>query len=52
MAGPFLQFILDDKKNYRYLVMEGFIFAPSAAKRDYVFETEAIMQSMQQQKMD
>ena len=52
MAGPFLQFLLDDKKNNRYLVMEGFVFAPSAAKRDYVFETEAIMQSMQQQKKD
>ena len=48
MAGPFLQFLLDDKKNNRYLVMEGFVFAPTAAKRDYVFETEAIMQSMQQ----
>jgi hypothetical protein len=52
MAGPFLQFLLDDKKNNRYLVMEGFIFAPTVAKRDYVFETEAIMQSMQQLKKD
>lgn len=52
MAGPFLQFLLKDKNNNRYLVMEGFVFAPSAAKRDYVFETEAIMQSMQQQKKD
>jgi hypothetical protein len=52
MAGPFLQFLLDDKKNNRYLVMEGFVFAPTVAKRDYVFETEAIMQSMQQQKQD
>ena len=52
MAGPFLQFLLDDEKNNRYLVMEGFVFAPTAAKRDYVFETEAIMQSMQQQKKD
>lgn len=52
MAGPFLQFLLDDKKNNRYLIMEGFVFAPSATKRDYVFETEAIMHSMQQQKKD
>ena len=52
MAGPFLQFLLDDKKNSRFLVMEGFVFAPTVAKRDYVFETEAIMQSMQQVKKD
>jgi hypothetical protein len=50
MAGPFLQFLLDDKRNNRYLVMEGFVFAPSTAKRDYVFETEAVMRSMQQLK--
>ena len=52
MAGPFLQFLLDDKKNNRFLVMEGFVFAPTVAKRDYVFETEAIMQSMKQLKKD
>ena len=52
MAGPFLQVLLDDKKNSRFLVMEGFVFAPTVAKRDYVFETEAIMQSIQQVKKD
>ncbi len=52
MAGPFLQFVLDDKKNSRFLVMEGFVFAPTVAKRDYVFETEAIMKSMQELKKD
>lgn len=50
MAGPFLQYLLDDKENNRYLVMEGFVFAPSVAKRDYVFETEAIMRSLTQSK--
>lgn len=49
MAGPFLQFILDDKREDRYLVMEGFAFAPSAAKRDYIFEAESIMRSIKQQ---
>ena len=52
MAGPFLQVLLDDKENSRFLVMEGFVFAPTVAKRDYVFETEAIMQSIQQVKKD
>lgn len=46
MAGPFLQFLLDDSANNRYLLMEGFVFAPSQAKRDYIFETEAIMRSI------
>lgn len=48
MAGPFLHYILDDKKNNRYLVLEGFVFAPSAAKRDYVFETESIIRSLKE----
>lgn len=45
MAGPFVQFMLDDAQNDRYLVLEGFVFAPSVAKRDYIFETEAIIRS-------
>jgi hypothetical protein len=45
MAGPFVQFVLDDKKANRYTVMEGFVFAPSATKRDYIFEAESVMRS-------
>lgn len=45
MAGPFIQFVLDDKKANRYMVMEGFVFAPSATKRDYIFEAESVMRS-------
>lgn len=47
MAGPFVQYLLDDKQNNRYLAMEGFVFAPSTAKRDYIFETEAIIRSIE-----
>ena len=47
MAGPFLQYILDDKSRDSYIVMEGFAFAPSAAKRDYIFEAESIMRSLE-----
>lgn len=47
MAGPFVQFLLDDKDNKRYIVLEGFVFAPSTSKRDYIFEAEAIMKSLQ-----
>ena len=32
------------------MVMEGFVFAPTAAKRDYIFETEAIIRSLKQVK--
>ena len=52
MAGPFLQYILDDSQNDRYLVLEGFVFAPSVAKRDYIFETEAIIRSLEKSKSD
>ena len=52
MAGPFVQYLLDDKANNRYLVLEGFVFGPSAAKRDYVFETEAIIKSIYRKNKD
>lgn len=47
MAGPFLNYIIKDTINDRQLVLEGFVFAPSAAKRDYIFEVDAILQSLQ-----
>ncbi|MGB0260993.1 MAG: DUF4837 family protein [Flavobacteriaceae bacterium] len=45
MAGPFLQYVIADKEKGYNLVMEGFVFAPSAAKRDYIFEVETILKS-------
>ena len=48
MAGPFLQYIINDKPNNRNIVLEGFVFAPSTAKRDYVFEIEAVLRSLQE----
>jgi hypothetical protein len=47
MAGPFLNYIIKDTINDRQLVLEGFVFAPSAAKRDYIFEVDAILHSLQ-----
>lgn len=47
MAGPFLTYILEDKESNRKLVLEGFTFAPSTNKRDYMFELEAIMRSIE-----
>ena len=46
MAGPFVTFVIRDAKNNRYLVAEGFAFAPSVNKRDYMFELEAIIKSV------
>ncbi|MEX2350254.1 MAG: DUF4837 family protein [Flavobacteriaceae bacterium] len=45
MAGPFISYIIKDEKNSRYLVIEGFTFAPSVSKRDYQFELDAIIKS-------
>jgi hypothetical protein len=46
MAGPFINYIIDDKKNNRQLVLEGFTYAPQIAKRNYMFELEAIIKSI------
>jgi hypothetical protein len=46
MSGPFINYAIEDKPNNRWLVIEGFVFAPSIEKRDYVFELEAIIKSL------
>ena len=46
MAGPYINYAIEDKKNNRWLVAEGFTFAPSVEKRDYMFELESIIRSI------
>jgi len=46
MSGPFVNYMIEDKVNDRYVVIEGFAFAPSVSKRDYMFELEAIIKSI------
>jgi len=46
MAGPFLSYIINDKEKNRKVVVEGFVFAPSTAKRDYMFELESILKTI------
>ena len=46
MAGPFLNYTVIDKTNNRLVVFEGFTYAPSVNKRDFIFELEAIAKSM------
>ncbi len=47
MGGPFISYTIDDEKNNRLLVIEGFSYSPSTKKRDFVFELEAILKTLQ-----
>lgn len=46
MAGPFVNYVIEDLPNNRLVVLEGFVFAPSVNKRDNMFELEAIMKTI------
>lgn len=50
MAGPYINYAIEDKANNRWVIAEGFTFAPSVEKRDYMFELEAIIRSITIQK--
>lgn len=45
MGGPFINYAVKDEKNNRYLILEGFTYAPAASKRDLQFELESILNS-------
>lgn len=47
MAGPFLSYTVVDKPNNRLVVVEGFTYAPSINKRDYMFELEGILKTLE-----
>lgn len=46
MAGPFITYAIEDKVNDRYLIADGYVYAPSLEKRDYIFELESIIKSI------
>lgn len=46
MSGPFINYAIEDKVNNRYIIAEGYAYAPSVDKRDYIFELEAIIKSI------
>lgn len=46
MGGPFINYAIEDKINNRWVVIEGFAFAPSVEKRDYMLELEAIIKTV------
>ena len=47
MAGPFLNYTIVDKKNNRLIILEGFTYAPNIKKRNYMFELEAILKTIE-----
>lgn len=46
MAGPYINYAIEDKINNRWIIAEGFTFAPSVEKRNFMFELEAIIKSI------
>tara|TARA_B100001109_G_scaffold243802_1_gene229942 strand:+ start:65 stop:1036 length:972 start_codon:yes stop_codon:yes gene_type:complete len=46
MAGPFINYTLYNKKSKKWIVIEGFAFAPSISKRDYMFELNTIITTL------
>ena len=46
MGGPFISYTIEDPKNERLIVIEGFSYSPSSKKRDVVFELEAILKTV------
>jgi hypothetical protein len=44
-GGPYLSYVIEDKLNQRYLVLEGFVYAPNVAKRNFLFELDATIQT-------
>lgn len=43
MAGPFINYAVKDEENDRYVILEGFVYAPMVRKRDLQFELESIL---------
>lgn len=46
MGGPFISYLIEDKKNNQYVIVEGFSYSPAAKKRDFIFELEALLKTI------
>ena len=46
MAGPFVNYMIQDSVSKNWMVIEGFAFAPSISKRDYMFELNSILSTL------
>lgn len=47
MGGPFISYSLYDDVKKRIIIAEGFSYSPSTKKRDFVFELEAILKTLE-----
>lgn len=43
MAGPFINYAVKDEKNSRWVILEGWTYAPAVRKRNLQFELESIL---------
>lgn len=46
VAGPFVNYAIYNKQKDNWLIIEGYVSAPSSAQRSYLFEIEAILKSL------
>jgi len=46
MAGPFVNYMIRDSLQKKWFVVEGFAFAPSVSKREYMFELNTILTTL------
>ena len=46
MSGAFVNYAIMDRKKRKFIIIEGFCYAPSTDKRDLMFELESIIKSI------
>jgi hypothetical protein len=46
MSGSFINYAIMDRSKRKFIIIEGFCYAPSTDKRDLMFELEAIIKSI------
>jgi len=46
MAGPFVNYTIKDTLRKRWILIEGFVFAPASSKRDQMFEISTILDTV------
>ena len=47
MAGPFVNYAIYNPKKKNWLIAEGYVSAPNSEQRNYMFELEAILKSIE-----
>jgi len=47
MAGPFVNYAVYNENKKNWLIIEGYVSAPNAEQRNYLFELEAILKSIE-----